>query len=62
MVNGCENMPMLYLKCKTCQIEFASGIGSDKKSFETISLIGNYHVCPKGHTNQYDKKDYYFKE
>ena len=55
-------MPMLYLKCKSCQTEFASGIGSDKESFKTVRLIGNYHTCPKGHTHQYDKKDYFFKE
>jgi hypothetical protein len=55
-------MPMLYLKCKTCGIEFASGMNFDKKSFETSILKGNYHTCPKGHSNKYDKKDYYFKE
>ena len=54
-------MPMLYLKCKTCKTEFASGIDADKKSFETMQLMGNGHTCPKGHTNRYDKKDYYFK-
>jgi len=54
-------MPMLYLKCKGCNVEFASGISIDEKSFETTVLKGNYHTCPKGHNNQYDKKDYYFK-
>jgi hypothetical protein len=54
-------MPMLFLKCKTCKTEFASGIGADKKSFETTQLVGNSHNCPKGHVNRYDKKDYYFK-
>jgi hypothetical protein len=56
-------MPMLYLKCKTCKIEFASGIAFDKKSFEdpTNQLTNMGHTCPKGHLNRYDKKDYYFK-
>jgi len=57
-----KKMPMLYLKCKTCGAEFPSGMSFDKKSFETATLIGNYHTCPKGHTHPYDKKDYYFKE
>jgi len=52
---------MLYLKCKTCKTEFASGINADKKSFETMQLIGNSHTCPKAHSNRYEKKDYYFK-
>ena len=51
-----------YLRCKTCGIEFASGISTDKKSFETMALSKNQHTCPKGHTHAYDKKDYYFKE
>lgn len=55
-------MPMLYLRCKTCGVEFASGMSFDKTSFETAILKGNYQTCPKGHTHQYDKKDYYFKE
>jgi len=52
-------MATLCLKCKTCKTEFASGFGADKKSFETMQLSGNGHTCPKGHTNSYDKKDYY---
>jgi hypothetical protein len=55
-------MPMLYVKCKTCGVEFASGMSFDKRSLETAILKANYHRCPKGHTHQYDKKDYYFKE
>ena len=54
-------MPMLYLKCKTCQMEFASGFNFDKKSFETSQIFNNVHSCPNEHTNKYDKKDYYFK-
>lgn len=53
-------MPMLYLKCKTCGIRFPSGIASDRKSFETLSLINNTHQCPKGHEHAYNKKDYSF--
>jgi hypothetical protein len=56
-----KEMPTLYLKCKTCKIEFVSGMSFDKKSFETATLSNNEHRCPKGHTNRYDKKDYYFK-
>jgi len=52
---------MLFLKCKRCGIEFPSEMNIDKKSFETIQLIGNYHTCPKGHTEQYDKSDYFYK-
>jgi len=55
-------MPMLYLKCETCGVEFASGMNFDMKSFETTTLKGNYHTCPRGHKHQYDKQDYYFKE
>jgi hypothetical protein len=55
-------MPALYLKCKTCDLEFASGISTDKISFETMTLEKNYHTCPKGHKNRYDKKNYYFKK
>lgn len=54
-------MPMLYLKCKTCQTEFASGIAADEKSFATLTLINNGHQCSKGHMNHYSTKDYHFK-
>lgn len=54
-------MPTLYLKCKTCEIEFASGFAFDKKSFETTVLSENQHRCPKNHNHVYDKIDYYFK-
>jgi hypothetical protein len=55
-------MPMLYLRCKTCKEEFASGINVDKKSFKTTILKQNFHSCPKRHVHPYDKIDYYFKE
>ena len=54
-------MPMLYLKCKTCDEEFLSGIDIDEKNFEKVKFKG-YHICPKWHAHKYDKKDYYFKE
>lgn len=54
-------MPMLYLRCKACGIEFASEIGADKDSFES-NIFENPHICPKGHTHTYYTKDYYFKD
>ena len=54
-------MPTLYLTCKTCNTEFASGISVDEKSFETMVFSGNRHICPKGHTHAYDKNNYYFR-
>ena len=54
-------MPALYLICKTCNIEFASGISVDEKTLETSVISRNRHICPKGHTNVYDGKDYYFR-
>ena len=50
----------LYLKCKTCEIEFWSEIRCDKQTFRTLDLRGNCHVCPNRHKNRYDKKDYYY--
>ena len=57
-------MPKLYVKCKekNCGIKFASCIAMDRKSFETFTLVGNYHICPKGHEHQYNKEDYFFQE
>ena len=55
-------MPLLYLKCKTCNTEFSSGLGFDKKDFKRTVFTGTQHTCPKGHKHAYDKKDYYFKE
>ena len=55
-------VPTLYLKCKTCETEFASMIGADRVSFETMVLSRNQHTCPKGHTHAYDTEDYYLKD
>jgi hypothetical protein len=52
----------LHLKCKTCGIEFPAGIRIDPRSFATIALIGNMHICPNGHANSYDKPDYTLKK
>ena len=50
----------LYVKCKTCNVEFWSDIRCDKQTFKTLDLRGNCHVCPNGHKNLYDEKDYFF--
>lgn len=55
-------MPKLYVKCKECGVKFAAGIAMNRKSFETSTLVGNYHTCPKGHTHLYNKEDYFFPE
>ena len=55
-------MATLYLNCKTCGMEFASGIAMDEKSFASTQLSNNSHTCPMGHTNSYNKKDYHFKK
>jgi len=48
----------LYVKCKTCGIEFPAGIRTNPRSFATSTYIGNMHRCPNGHANSYDKADY----
>lgn len=52
----------LYLKCKTCSIEFQAGIRTNPRSFATTTLIGNMHVGPNGHANSYDKPDYMLRK
>jgi hypothetical protein len=52
----------LYLKCKTCRIEFPAGIRTNPRSFATTSFIGNTHVCPNGHANSYDKPSYILRK
>ena len=52
----------LYIRCKTCGIEFPAGIGTNPKSFATSIFIGNLHRCPKGHAHPYDKVDYIMKK
>lgn len=52
----------LYAKCKTCDIEFRVGIRTNPRSFATSQFMGNFHTCPNGHTNSYDKDDYILKK
>lgn len=52
----------LYLKCKTCNIEFPAGIRTNPRSHATSQYIGNMHTCPNGHSNSYDKEDYMLKK
>lgn len=54
-------MPALYLKCKTCRMEFLSGISATKDSLTTMHLENNKHACPKGHVASYDLENYYLK-
>lgn len=51
----------LDIKCKTCGIEFNSGIVMSRKTFKTAILKANKHQCPKGHVHSYDKEDYIAK-
>ena len=56
-----SNHQMLYVKCKTCKVEFCSMIRCDKQIFKTLALRDNSYFCPNGHRNQYNKKDHYYK-
>ena len=55
-----EDMPSLYLKCKTCGVKFESGIVMEKRGMEAARLIYNQHTCPNGHIHTYNKKDFFF--
>ena len=55
-------MPELYVKCNTCGIEFKTDISYDKESLKTAILRSYVYTCPKGHSNTYNKENYYFKE
>jgi acetyltransferase-like isoleucine patch superfamily enzyme len=50
----------LFVKCKTCEMEFWSEIRCDEQTFRTLDLRGNCHLCPNKHKNRYNKKDYYY--
>jgi len=52
----------LYVKCKTCEVEFWPAIRCDKQIFRTLNFRDNWHYCPNGHKNRYDQKDYYYKD
>jgi serine acetyltransferase len=61
-----ENLPsapnMLYVRCKTCKLEFWSSLRCEKRLFLALDLHGNRHPCPIcGHKDLYSKKDYYYK-
>jgi hypothetical protein len=55
-------LPMLYVKCKTCGEEFASGISISEKLLDRAPLSNTLHRCSKGHEHQYNKPDYYYRE
>jgi acetyltransferase-like isoleucine patch superfamily enzyme len=52
----------LYLKCKTCGVEFGSLIRCNKQIFKTMYFQDEFHVCPNGHKNRYEKKDYFLRD
>jgi len=49
---------MLYVKCKTCGEEFASGLSIPKTVIEKVPLTNTLHRCSKGHEHHYDKADH----
>jgi carbonic anhydrase/acetyltransferase-like protein (isoleucine patch superfamily) len=51
---------MLYVKCKTCNRGFWSGLIVEKDVFAAMDLQGNRHPCTYcGHKDLYHKEDYY---
>jgi len=51
----------LYVKCKSCGLEFWSAIRCKKEQFKNLELADNHHCCPHcRHDNRYDEQDYYF--
>ena len=54
----------VYYKCKICGQEHKSPIAfSNKKSFESSTLVGNTFQClVTGKSASYDKKDMLWKE
>jgi len=57
-----SNHQMLYVRCKTCKVEFCSMIRCDKQIFGILDLRNNRYRCPNGHKNRYDKRDYYYRD
>jgi len=55
-------MAVLTLKCKVCQLNFPSGVQMDEESFKTADLNNNTEQCPNGHSETYQKDDYFFAE
>ena len=58
---GVKELPMLYVKCKTCGEEFASGLSIPKSVIDKVPLTNTLHRCSKGHEHHYDKADHYYK-
>jgi len=54
--------PVLYVKCKTCGVEFDSAMRCDEQILRTLDLRDNCHPCPNGHKNRYSKQDYYYRD
>jgi hypothetical protein len=52
----------LYLKCKTCEIEFSARISLNPRSFATMNFVNNTHICPNGHAQSYYKIDYILRK
>lgn len=52
----------VYLKCKTCGIEFKGGIRTNPRSHATSQFFGFISNCPNGHSNSYDKEDFILKK
>ena len=50
-------MGKLYLRCKTCGVEFQAGVVFDKTNFETDVVGVDSHTCPGGHTHQYSSEE-----
>jgi len=58
-----ERVPKLFIKCKTCGVEYWSAVVCDKQVFKLLDLKGNCHPCPNcGAKDRYDKQNYYFKD
>ena len=52
-------MPALWVRCKTCGKHFDTKIAVvDEKAFHASRMAAMYHVCPAGHEDRYEKKDY----
>ena len=50
------------LKCKTCGVEFTSGIRTNPRSFTTTTITEYTTSCPNGHKHSYDKTDFSLKK
>jgi len=55
-------VPKLFIKCKTCGVEYFSRIVCERRVFKILDLKGSCHPCPNGHKDRYNKEDYYYKD